>query len=880
MKKKTVFWYTAEFLIIAIVLLGSFKSFSLVKADDGFNQFYPAFVYCGKYIRELVKSFLGGNFVIPQFDFSIGMGEGIIPVLNYYGFGDPFMLVSAVTPIKYAAYGYTAAILLKMYVSGFCFHYYCKNRGISEKAILAGLPLYIASNYLFYFCFQYPPYQSVLISLPLVCAGIDKAVKNEDKKRKLSVTLAAGVAFQALYGFYLLYMELLFAAVYALTVILTGMKSFKKILYKIGNLFLNVLLGLAAGGILFVPSVLGYMDSSRGGDFTWLGWDVLLKMTKEQYFETLATIVVPMNFSGVGLMLPAMCILAVCVALKKGIRCRDLKISFFILLAAYINMRLSAYVACGFTSDLYSNRWIFTLMFMAAVLVSLGCEKAEEITPKGWTVFALIHVLYSIGIVLLEQYCFKTPLKEQHVKSFILYTLFALLGACFCAIAAKKNKNKLVRYAVTGSILLGVILNIYTIFGLGGVWNFKPYEAVRNEILGSNLQKYKAGEGFARLDIRGNSRNEALYGRQYGVGEYFSMVNGNIYNFYRQYAVTKGMNGTSYYLTGLDSRNGMEDLISAAYYDGVKKDMIVENEDYLPLGFTFDTYISEKDAEKMSMIEKNARILETVILETDIEGIGKACVLESSEKLWKEERCDVNRSGVKTISSEEGTDKIQVNEESKIILTVDSETQGEGYFYTDQFKLLHSPQSTGHVYFQGTESIFRNTAAQMSIEKQPGMFSLGKIEKGKNTFEIGFGEESLYYLGDIQVYVINEAEVKKQNENRRKEVLQNVRIENNAVRGSIETDQTKILFLSVPYSAGWKAYVNGEKVSILKADYGFSGILLEAGENKVVLKYTTPGLRAGSICSIVSCVIMLSVLAYRKREKKQEVDRNCEWIGK
>ena len=125
--------YGLEFLLISAALLCTFREFSLIKGDDGMDQFYPVFVYCGKYIRGVLKGILQGEFCLPQFDFSIGMGEGVIPVLNYYGFGDPFMLLSAVVPVRYSIYAYTAMILIKMYVSGFGFIYYIRAAVLSCK---------------------------------------------------------------------------------------------------------------------------------------------------------------------------------------------------------------------------------------------------------------------------------------------------------------------------------------------------------------------------------------------------------------------------------------------------------------------------------------------------------------------------------------------------------------------------------------------------------------------------------------------------------------------------------------------------------------------------------------------------------------------------
>ena len=46
--------------------------------------------------------------------------------------------------------------------------------------------------------------------------------------------------------------------------------------------------------------------------------------------------------------------------------------------------------------------------------------------------------------------------------------------------------------------------------------------------------------------------------------------------------------------------------------------------------------------------------------------------------------------------------------------------------------------------------------------------------------------------------------------------LQNVRFGIDEISGEISLDKPKILAMSIPYEKGWKAYVNGKEVPILR----------------------------------------------------------------
>lgn len=60
---------------------------------DAVTQMYPAMMYISRMIRSFIS-----NLTIPLFELSLGMGDDLITALNWYGFGDPFYLLSALIP--------------------------------------------------------------------------------------------------------------------------------------------------------------------------------------------------------------------------------------------------------------------------------------------------------------------------------------------------------------------------------------------------------------------------------------------------------------------------------------------------------------------------------------------------------------------------------------------------------------------------------------------------------------------------------------------------------------------------------------------------------------------------------------------------------------
>ena len=72
----------------------------------------------------------------------------------------------------------------------------------------------------------------------------------------------------------------------------------------------------------------------------------------------------------------------------------------------------------------------------------------------------------------------------------------------------------------------------------------------------------------------------------------------------------------------------------------------------------------------------------------------------------------------------------------------------------------------------------------------------------------------------------------------------------------ITLDKPQLVFFSVPYSDGWTAEVNGEKADVERVSYGFMAVKADAGENTIVFRYKTPGLKAGAAVTFTGIFLL------------------------
>ena len=108
------------------------------------------------------------------------------------------------------------------------------------------------------------------------------------------------------------------------------------------------------------------------------------------------------------------------------------------------------------------------------------------------------------------------------------------------------------------------------------------------------------------------------------------------------------------------------------------------------------------------------------------------------------------------------------------------------------------------------------------------------------------------------------------------ESLENVKISQNkssyvsaGVTGEITVSDNKLLCLTVPYSAGWKAYVDGTPAVLENINLMFCGLWLTPGRHTIELRYETPGLLYGLCLSAAGLLLFLFWMIMTHRAGKR-----------
>lgn len=89
-----------------------------------------------------------------------------------------------------------------------------------------------------------------------------------------------------------------------------------------------------------------------------------------------------------------------------------------------------------------------------------------------------------------------------------------------------------------------------------------------------------------------------------------------------------------------------------------------------------------------------------------------------------------------------------------------------------------------------------------------------------------------------------------------------------------------MLYVSIPYNDGWRAYVDGEEIQAQKINRAFTGIPVKGvGEHKVELRYHPVGFQFGVIAGFAGLVFCAGIVLWQMRSKRGYKAKDNREVG-
>lgn len=149
------------------------------------------------------------------------------------------------------------------------------------------------------------------------------------------------------------------------------------------------------------------------------------------------------------------------------------------------------------------------------------------------------------------------------------------------------------------------------------------------------------------------------------------------------------------------------------------------------------------------------------------------------------------------------------------------------------------------------------------------MLNLGNREIGEK-IKLEIVPEEAVSIKSIYVYYENEQNLLKHYEKLKQTQVYFQRVNDKYYKGyvDIQEDNEYIIF-TIPYDEGWKIEIDGKEIIYDNILNSLIGINVDKGTHNINLKYTPPGIKAGTILSFIGVIVLLISARIEKKEQKK-----------
>ena len=851
---KTIALYTLIFC--ALLPLCFYYFFALNKAffvSDGIRQHVVALAYLGEYVRQFFSSlFSFGKIEIPQFDFSLSLGADILTTLHYYSFGDPLDLLAAFFPKEHSYGLYRFLIFFRMFLSGIAFLVWCRRHKLGAYASLCGALIYVFCGFTFYCSPRHPYFINPMIWLPLLCLGIDLIIE-EGKP----VLFAVCVWISCMSNFYFFYMLSILVFVYALVrfCFVFG-KSWRKELPRcLCTAMIAYITGVLLASAIFLPQIHGFLNSGRSDE----GDPVTLFYRPIYYVKCFLSFIAPPTFgsySTLGFAAPALPIVAFALTQKD----RKSKQSAVFLAIGLVFFMLPIFGSMFNGFNYATNRWCFGFSFAVAAIVAVFMPEFLTAPRKTIRIIAFTSICLCLFVFAASVLDEKT--RTQLCASYIVLFVFSVL---LLLLAWKKTSLKFLMFL---AIILSAIVNADVRFSPHGLDYLKEF--VDAQDVAPIMQESAASfpiddDDFFRVETSAlSSKNSPALSRIKGTTYYWSENNAAVINLFEETALptgsvlrSNGFNGRESFFSLFNVKYLLKDgdSVPFGFFDTGKQFCgfaVLENRNFLPFGLFYDTYLSERNFQQLSPAEKN----ETLLLAATVpNGFAKETDAVRPDNIRSvpfefEESSDIEiRDG-----------KIEVHKGgAKLRIKAAGGTTEKAYIFIDEILYENDKTEKPKIIFtdfSDGETSFEVQAALSPFGRQV-LTNLGFFNSDEEEFEIMFELKGTYAFDTLEVLAVNYTDFAERIGRLKNGSLHETEFFTNGVRFRAETEKERLLCLSIPYSKGWHAKIDGKDAPLFKTQVCLTGMMIPPGEHEVELRYSTPYLRLGMLLSLLGLVLLV-----------------------
>lgn len=781
MKAQGQFGTKQVFLLALLAAAVMFLPFVLM--DGGYFLYYGDFnvqqIPFYQLAHEAVRS--GDIF----WNWNTDLGANFIGSYSFYLLFSPFFWLTLPFPNAWVPFLMAPLLALKTACAATTAFWYLRRFVKNTQYAAIGAMLYAFSGWMDFNIF-FNHFHEVAVFFPLLLLGLEMLLVDGKKG-----PFAVAVAVNACVNYWFFVGEAVFVVLYVF--IRMTDKSWRPNLKKFGFIALEAVLGVICSAAVMLPSVLAIMGNPRTGTEELLnGWGLWLYWHEQRQPAILQSLLFPpesparpnffpdhgAKWASLSGWLPLFSVTGVLAYFFRRQNDWVKKILALSLLFALIPALNSTFILFN---DSYYARWFY----MPILLMALATARALEESGPEYGANALDDFARAIkwAVILVAAYtliCGTTPVVDENGSvSFgladdptVMWAYAAIAMICLAVTAAlllllRGHKH-------FPAITLAAVLVVSAGFNFYYIGNGKNSPERCDWIIEHALHGEEKitlpDDKFARVDIYDGQDNLAMYWGLPTIQAFHSIVPPSIMEFYPEIGVARDVASRpeteNYALRPLlsvrwlfieEDKEEQEPMPGYRYVDTMNDFNLYENENYLPMGFSYDLTVTPEQLEEYAIEKRSNLMLRAVVLEEDAQQRLAHLVTPLPE------------DNLTPLNEETMAEDV----EQRRIYTADSfETDTRGFTATTSF------------------------------------------------------------------------------------------------------DESRLLFFSVPWDAGWSAKLMTEDgktpLTIEKANIGFMAVEVPAGEVTIRFDYTTPGLKTGIMISLSGLVLLVGYFWLTRASRKSQ----------
>lgn len=626
--KRYVIFIIVTVVIGAVPLFFQYGDYVLI--DDYFRQQIP-------FIMETKRMLSSGY---PFWSWNTFFGDNFIAGYSFYTLTSPFVWLNCLFPYSWLLKTLFCTLILKYICAFLTARLYLKKMNISNDVASIGGLLYAFSSYAISNSFYYHFFEPMIV-FPLLLLSIERFL-NKDAYCKTTLMLASFLT--VFINYYFAVCSFFAAALYVLCRI-SFSGHLNKYLSRVPLGLLLTVAGILLDGILLLPIAYHLVGSARanqgiltGLDFTAFPFFVerLRTLFMPQVIEEKTSLFQGTGFNSCSASLP---VVGIFLAILYCYRNKKSWITVLVLVSLIAFLTPLNTVFSLFTNPNYT-RWAYALTLFLTLASAKWMDAHHEERQISFNAF-IIYVVTTMAVLAFSLIHGNGMQEKVNQWQFAFYFI-VLVASLFCLAiyirSEKPYKPLLVGIFVCVCLQMMFFHILRSDVGFSLFGDKDKANMVRPYLLENKLCRKVNNTLFSyRTAFEARYPNLGLLTNRPSVSTFHSVLNSNLYKF----ASITDSNHVEFYnaFVAKDYKRSFYALMSVKENIKYQKQgyEITESKDYIPMGFTYETYLTETVIDSLLQSPNKPDVpyamLSNLVVPTDKEGIFSKCLTKGKGEL-------------------------------------------------------------------------------------------------------------------------------------------------------------------------------------------------------------------------------------------------------